>query len=80
MKTLTGQLALVTGGGRGLGAAIARALAEQGAHVIVADTLGESAAQTAAALCTDGFTAWGETLDVAKRDEVNVFAEHVAKR
>jgi NAD(P)-dependent dehydrogenase (short-subunit alcohol dehydrogenase family) len=35
MTTLAGKLALITGGGRGIGAACARALAKDGARVIV---------------------------------------------
>jgi len=34
---LAGQRAVVTGGGRGIGAGIARRLAAEGAHVTVAD-------------------------------------------
>ena len=37
MKALEGRVALVTGGARGVGAAISRALAENGALVVVAD-------------------------------------------
>jgi NAD(P)-dependent dehydrogenase (short-subunit alcohol dehydrogenase family) len=42
-KPLAGKVALVTGGGRGLGAAICAALVQAGAHVAVADILLTSA-------------------------------------
>jgi sorbitol-6-phosphate 2-dehydrogenase len=44
------QIALVTGGAQGLGAAICRRLAEEGAHVVVADRNHSGANQLAAAL------------------------------
>ena len=43
---LTGRIALVTGGGRGIGARIAARMAEHGASVCVADVSAESAAGT----------------------------------
>ncbi|MGG7566725.1 SDR family NAD(P)-dependent oxidoreductase [Rhodovulum sp. DZ06] len=44
---LTGKTALVTGGARGIGAAIGRALAAQGAKVMLGDVLEDLAAETA---------------------------------
>jgi 3-hydroxybutyrate dehydrogenase len=46
--SLAGQRAVVTGGASGIGAATARALAARGAHVVVADVDGVSAALLAA--------------------------------
>jgi NAD(P)-dependent dehydrogenase (short-subunit alcohol dehydrogenase family) len=49
---LNKQVALVTGGGQGIGKASALALAEAGAHVVVADIDGQSAEATAEAIMT----------------------------
>ena len=45
---IDGQIAFVTGGGSGLGEAVARELARQGAHVVVADVNADGAARVAA--------------------------------
>ena len=41
-KTLTGKVALITGGSRGIGAASARALADEGANVVFLTSPGAS--------------------------------------
>lgn len=46
VKLLEGKVAIVTGGSRGIGAAISRALAEAGAHVFVNYNKGSEAADT----------------------------------
>jgi len=48
-KPLSGQVALVTGGGGAIGAAVAKLFAAQGAHMVVVDLDGDKAAATARA-------------------------------
>lgn len=71
---LAGRRALVTGAGRGLGAAIAGGLAAHGARVIVADIDGEAAKATAAALRDKALLAEAVQLDVTNRDDVQALA------
>jgi NAD(P)-dependent dehydrogenase (short-subunit alcohol dehydrogenase family) len=61
---LTGKVAVVTGAGRGIGAAIAGAFAEAAADIIVADLNNESAQRTADRLSGVGRKALAVTADV----------------
>ena len=64
---LEGRVALVTGGGSGIGRAIALRFAEEGARVLVNDVNGEAAARTAAEI---GGAARAVPADVSRSAEV----------
>ncbi|AWB95107.1 3-hydroxybutyrate dehydrogenase [Agromyces badenianii] len=73
MTDLSGRRALVTGGASGIGEACARAFAEAGAHVTIADLNGEAAERVAAEL--DG-EAWQVDLgDTAALAELSLDAD-----
>jgi 3-oxoacyl-[acyl-carrier protein] reductase len=75
-----GQAAMVTGGARGIGRAIAEALAAQGADLCIADVSLESAQATAAGIAAaSGVRVLPVAIDVANADSVSRAFETVAK-
>ncbi len=65
---LDGRRALVTGGSRGIGFGCAAALAEAGAHVVVAARTEVEVAKSVAEMVEAGFSAEGAVLDVTDLD------------
>ncbi len=73
---LENKLALITGGGSGIGEGIARAMAAAGARVIVADRNAEGAARVAASI---GGDAASYELDVTDRAACDALAATIAR-
>ena len=73
--SLEGKTALVTGASRGLGAAMAVALADAGARVVCASSRQGGADETAAAVREVGAEAWVVHADLADRGAVIAMAE-----
>ena len=71
---LKDKVAVVTGGSGGIGAAICRRYAEEGARVVVADRNGDSAQRLAAEIGKGSFAV---ALDVASRASIDAMVEQV---
>ncbi len=74
---LIGRRCLVTGGGRGIGRAIALALAREGADVAILARTGSELDETAALLADQGQAALKLRADVGRREEVDAAIERV---
>jgi sorbitol-6-phosphate 2-dehydrogenase len=71
VKILEDRIALVTGGGQGLGQAICQRLAQEGSHVVVADLNEQSAVDTAADItAVTGRRSLGLKVDVTDEAQV----------
>ena len=68
MRGLNEKVGIVAGGGRGIGAATARRLAEEGAHVVIGDLMGDWAREVADDILSKGGKAIGVDLDGTNAD------------
>ena len=77
MEKLAGKVAVITGGGGGLGRSIALALAREGTHVVLGDVEVAAAEATAAEIRRSGARAIAAPADVADRSSVRGLADRV---
>lgn len=80
MKDLTGKIALITGGGRGIGAAIAIRLAELGAQVVICARNAKSLDSVATNINEAGGKAMGLAANVSDESSINKLATEVKSR
>src|SRR2546430_16568196 len=77
---LTGRVALVTGGARGIGRSICGAFAGAGARIAVTDIDSQEADQTAKELADSGADAWATGLDVTDPDSISKATSAIVAR
>ena len=73
-RRLEGRGAVITGGGRGIGAAVARELADEGARVVVSARTTSEIEAVVADLRGRGAEAWAVTCDVGNAEQVRALA------
>jgi len=76
-RLLDGRVAVITGGGVGIGGAIARLFAQHGAHVEIAEIDPERGGATVADITAAGGSARAHTCDVTDAAQVDAFAAAV---
>lgn len=77
---LTGQVAIVTGGGGGIGRGIALSLAEAGADIVVAEIIPERCEEVAARVAEFGRACLPVPTDMSKTDQVRAMVEAAKAR
>lgn len=77
---LTGRGVVVTGGGRGIGAAVASALSRAGAEVMVSARTASELDQVVANLAAAGGQAWAHPCDVTQEKSVKRLGEEARRR
>ena len=79
MGSLDNKIAVITGGTRGFGLAIARAYAKEGAAVVIGSRSEGSVSQAVALLSAEGAQASGIVCDIAVPQTIQALAEHAIR-
>ena len=77
--TLTDKIAIVTGGAVGIGGAIARRLAADGAKVLITDIMEEKAAENVARIQGSGGTASAYEVDISQPEQIRPMIERAVE-
>jgi len=77
---LKDKVTIITGAAHGIGKAYARRFAEEGAHVVIADSDAEAGQATAKAIADIGSSAWSRTTDVRNFLNVQGLMQDTAKK
>ena len=78
--SLKGRTALITGGGSGIGKAIATTFANQGAKILIFETDSNAAEQTVAEILEIGNTAEAHLVDVTEFDQIKTLVQSIAEK
>ena len=72
---MKGAVAIVTGGARGIGRATSFALADMGAHIVIADLDEAAARETAGEIVARGGAAFAQATDIGSEASVEAMCE-----
>ncbi|MEM8573217.1 MAG: SDR family oxidoreductase [Pseudomonadota bacterium] len=77
MRRLDEKIALVTGGGAGIGRAISETFGREGAHMVVVDINGDAAKETAETIVTANGAAESHEVDITDTTQVQALMESI---